>query len=70
MLEWAGLVAASLVLSGLLEAARLPAAQLLGPMIAAIAFGAAGAEIRIPRPAFVAAQGIVGCLIARSITGA
>jgi membrane AbrB-like protein len=70
LLEWAGLVAASLVLSGLLEAARLPAAQLLGPMIAAIAFGAAGAEIRIPRPAFVAAQGIVGCLIARSITGA
>ena len=39
-------------------------------MIAAIAFGASGASIRMPRPAFTAAQSIVGCVIARSITGA
>ena len=39
-------------------------------MIAAIDFGASGASIRMPRPAFTAAQSIVGCLIARSITGA
>ncbi len=38
-------------------------------MIAAIAFGASGARIRMPRPAFTAAQSIVGCLIASSITG-
>ncbi|NNM74936.1 AbrB family transcriptional regulator [Enterovirga aerilata] len=68
--EWAGLVAASFGLSWLFEAARLPAAMLLGPMVAGIAFGAAGARIRMPRPAFTAAQSIVGCLIAHSITGA
>jgi uncharacterized protein len=70
ILEWAGLVAASLALWALFEAAKLPAALLLGPMIAGIGFGAAGATIRIPRGAFVASQSIVGCLIARSLTGA
>lgn len=46
---------------------RLPAALLIGPMAAAIAFGVAGARIRVPAPAFVLAQGIIGCMIGQSI---
>jgi hypothetical protein len=69
-LEWVGLAVTSYGLSALFEAARLPAALLLGPMIAGIAFGASGALIRIPRLPFLAAQSMVGCLIAHSITGA
>jgi uncharacterized protein len=70
MAEWGVLVLGSVALWGVFEAARLPAALLLGPMVAAIALGASGASIRIPRPAFTAAQSLVGCLIATSITGA
>lgn len=50
------------------EAATFPAALLLGPMLVGIAFGCAGAPIRVPRWAFLAAQAIVGCLIATAIT--
>ena len=52
----------------LLEALRLPAALLLGPMVAAILLAAANGSVRIPRLPFFAAQAVIGCMIARSIT--
>jgi uncharacterized protein len=67
--QWAMLVAASLLFAAGFAAARLPAALLLGPMLAGIMLGSNGASIGVPRPAVFAAQTIVGCLIARSITG-
>ncbi len=66
--QWTLLVAASVALAWLLERAAFPAALLLGPMIAAIGTAAGGARLRIPRPAFIGAQSIVGCLVARAIT--
>jgi membrane AbrB-like protein len=63
------LLAGSLLLAVLLTVARLPAALLLGPMIAAIVLGSNGARLSVPRRAVFACQTIVGCLIARSITG-
>lgn len=47
---------------------HLPAALLLGPMIAGISLSLRGAAIRVPRPFFIAAQAIIGCMIARSLT--
>lgn len=67
-LQWAGLLALSLILAGLLDWAAFPAALLLGPMLAAIVFGVGGAQIRSPRWTFTAAQALIGCLIARSFT--
>lgn len=67
-LHWAGLLMVSLVLAGLLEWAAFPAALLLGPMLAAIAFGVGGTSIRAPRWSFTAAQALIGCLIAHSFT--
>ncbi|MBV9077859.1 MAG: AbrB family transcriptional regulator [Methylobacteriaceae bacterium] len=66
--SWAGLGGLSLALTLALQAARLPASLLLGPMLAGIALGVTGIRIRVPRPAFLAAQAAVGCLIAHSIT--
>lgn len=37
-------------------------------MLVAIAFGVAGARIRIPKLGFHAAQALVGCLVAKSVT--
>jgi membrane AbrB-like protein len=67
--QWAMLIAASLLLAAILVAAQLPAALLLGPMLAGIVLGSNGASIGLPRFAVLAAQTVVGCLIARSITG-
>jgi membrane AbrB-like protein len=69
-LTWLGLIAASFALSGLFHVLQLPGSLLLGPMIAAIGFGVAGARARVPRPLFTTAQGVIGCLIAQTVTAA
>lgn len=66
--RWAILLLLSLFLGWLFEWLALPAALLLGPMIAAIAMGLAGVRLRVSRWAFAAAQAVVGCLMARAIT--
>jgi uncharacterized membrane protein AbrB (regulator of aidB expression) len=62
------LLALSSAISFVLFWFHLPAALLLGPMIAGISLSLRGAEIRVPRPFFIAAQAIIGCMIARSLT--
>lgn len=68
--QWVILLVGSLILSELVGHAGFPAAYLLGPMLCAIGFGVAGAELRLPRPFLSFSQGIIGCLVARSMTGA
>jgi membrane AbrB-like protein len=65
--QWLFLLALSVLLAVGLEFAQLPAALLVGPMLAAIFCGVNGATVRPNRRAFMAAQAVVGCLIARSI---
>jgi membrane AbrB-like protein len=66
--RWAVLLAASALAAGLLQWARLPAALLLGPLAAAILVQTAGGAVAIPRTFLAAAQTVIGCLVARSIT--
>ena len=61
--RWAVLIVFSLLFAAGLRLLRLPAALLLGPMIAAIAMASAGGAVRIARPIFLGAQGIVGVMI-------
>ncbi|MCP1559214.1 UNVERIFIED_ORG: membrane AbrB-like protein [Methylobacterium sp. SuP10 SLI 274] len=68
LLRWAALVAVSAALAYGLSRAHFPAAFLLGPMLAAIAFGVRGAGLSLGRPLFLAAQAVIGCLVARSAT--
>ena len=67
-IHWSVLLALSLVFAGLFDLIHLPAALLLGAMLGAILVAIGEGTPRITRSAFVAAQGIVGCLVARSIT--
>jgi membrane AbrB-like protein len=53
-----------------LEALRLPAALLLGAMLGGIALASADAGVPIGRWPFLAAQAVIGCLMARAITPA
>jgi membrane AbrB-like protein len=66
--QWAILIGSSVPLAALFEVAALPAALLLGPMIAGIVVGSNGGTIHPPRLPVLAAQTIVGCLVARAIT--
>jgi uncharacterized protein len=67
-IQWAVLVVSSALFVLLLEALRLPASLLLGPMSAAILIAAADGSVRVPRWPFFAAQAVIGCMIARSTT--
>ncbi len=66
--RWAILAAVSLAVSAGLEAFRLPAAFLIGPLIAGIAVRLAGVELRVPRGAFLASQAVVGGMIGSVLT--
>jgi membrane AbrB-like protein len=50
------------------DAVRLPAALLLGAMLAAILVALADGSPQVTRQPFVMAQGVVGCLVARGVT--
>lgn len=67
-LQWCLLVAGSALLAGLLELAHVPAALLIGPLVAAIIAGVNGFTVRPPRFAGNVAQAVVGVLIAASIS--
>ncbi|ENM2865641.1 AbrB family transcriptional regulator [Citrobacter koseri] len=69
VLQWGLLFLLSLLLSLAFLCIHLPAALLLGPMIAGIAFSLKGITLRLPRSTFLAAQAILGCMIAQNLTG-
>jgi membrane AbrB-like protein len=65
--QWALLLAGSIILVLPLELIGLPAALLLGPMVAGIVLGALGANIKLPQPVFIVAQSVIGCMMARAL---
>ena len=69
-LQWTALLLVSAALSWAWGAAGMPAALLLGPMIAGIGFGVNGAALKIPRRVYVGAQAVIGALIGAVFTPA
>jgi membrane AbrB-like protein len=66
-LKWTILLLASLAFIVPLELMRLPAALLLGAMAAAILVAVFDGKLSVPHWPYVLAQGLIGCLVARSI---
>jgi len=64
---WPALIALTVPVTALLLWLHAPAALMLGPLAAGIAFASWGGKVRFPVPVFAAAQGIVGCMIARMV---
>lgn len=67
-IQWVLLVVFSAILIFAGEMLQLPAAMLLGAMLGAILMAAGESTLRVHRWLSLAAQGVVGSLIARSIT--
>lgn len=65
---WAVLFLLSAVLALVLEVLHVPAAFLLGPMAAAIVIAVMQGPLPMGRSPFVVAQGVIGCMIAHSLT--
>ena len=66
-LRWGALLAASLACIVPLQLIHIPAALLLGAMAAAIGVAVLEGGISVPHWPYVLAQGLIGCLVARSI---
>lgn len=62
--KWLALIVASGAATFAFKSVHLPAAFLMGPMLAAICFAAAEADLRMPATLFIAAQGVIGVMIA------
>src|SRR5277367_6084267 len=67
-IQWAALLAASVLFVAAFDLMRLPAALMLGAIAAAILLSWFEGRVTIPPWGFVIAQGFVGCLVARAIT--
>ena len=65
--QWAVLLGLSLVLVVIAEGMRLPAALMIGPMLAGILVASSNGTIRVPDRPMIAVQGVIGCLMGRSI---
>ena len=65
--QWIGLIVLSVGIGAVLLWLHAPAALMLGPLVAGIIIAAGGGKVRFPLPAFVVAQGIIGCMIARMV---
>jgi membrane AbrB-like protein len=65
--QWFLILAGSAAIGALLAALRVPAALLLGPMLAGVIVASAGGTARVPNWAFLVAQGIIGCMIVRMV---
>jgi uncharacterized protein len=65
--QWLLILACSAAIGALLVWLHLPAALLLGPMLAGILIAAGGGTARVPNWAFLVSQGIIGCMIVRMV---
>ena len=66
-MAWPALIAITVPVTALLLWLHAPAALMLGPLVAGIAFASFGGEARTHVSIFAVAQGIVGCLIAKMV---
>ena len=64
--QWGFLVVLSALFAAVLNSVGIPAALLLGPMIAAVIIAFRGGRLSIPAPAFGLGQGLIGCMVAMS----
>jgi membrane AbrB-like protein len=66
--QWCLLIALSLALGLLFHRYHIPAALLLGPLVIGIMMSLLGATVIVPMRFFIAAQAILGCMIAQTLS--
>lgn len=69
-MRWLALALVSGVMAVVLNVLHVPAALLLGPMVAGIIVAINGARLTISRIPFVISHALIGCMVARSLDAA
>lgn len=67
VMQWGGLLGFSICVVLGMRLLQVPAATLIGCLVAAVFFSLRGWRVSIPPLLFIGAQGVIGCMIARSI---
>ncbi len=65
--QWSALLCLSTAMVVLADHLQLPAAMMVGPMVAAIVVACANSSIRMSQRPFIAAQGVIGVLVGNGI---
>ncbi|SAL60042.1 putative ammonia monooxygenase [Caballeronia udeis] len=65
--QWTALIGLSVGFGGFLSLLGVPAALLIGPLLAGIVISGSGGKLRLTPHAFVPVQGLIGCMIARML---
>lgn len=68
--QWTALLALSALISLAWGGAGLPAALLLGPLLAGLFFGVNGVHLEVPRQPYLGAQAVLAAMVSASITPA
>lgn len=68
LLRWTSIIVLSVVFTSVLLVAKLPAALMFGPMLAAIVVERIDLGPKLPKVLFGVAQAAIGCLIAKAMT--
>jgi membrane AbrB-like protein len=68
-IQWAALLILSCILIPILEATRLPAATMLGCLAAGVIVAGTEGSVLVPRSSLLAAEAVIGCMIARAFQG-
>ncbi len=66
-LQWAALLLLTAACVAVLELVHLPAALMLGALVAAVVVSVHGGQVKVHRLGYLFAQSLIGCLIARSV---
>jgi membrane AbrB-like protein len=65
--SWSALIALTVPVTALMLWLHAPAALMLGPLLAGVAFASWGGKVHYPVPVFAVAQGVVGIMIAKMV---
>ena len=65
--SWSALIALTVPVTALMLWLHAPAALMLGPLLAGVAFASWGGKVTYPVPVFAVAQGVVGSMIAKMV---
>ncbi len=68
--QWAALVLTSFILAAALRFASVPAAPMLGSMLAAVIFALNGVRLSVPKAFFLTGQAVLGCMVAMTVNPA
>jgi membrane AbrB-like protein len=65
--QWPALLVLTLVVAFVFDKGHVASARFFGPLVVGLAFAFSGSDLKVPRKMTIISQGVIGCVIARSV---